>query len=398
MTRLLLAVLLGLALAALPARSDDGPPALTEIRVNGRPRAEVSPGGVIEVRGSGLHACPPLPEPAPGQPPPRNTCRHEELRLSLGDAVCLIVQSTAERLTFIVPPGAPLGPSRVVIRIRGRGEAALDLEVTEALPNLPGGGAAAPADLLRITRFVEDEGVFTIVVSTTFPEGLVLEIVLDHWPSPVATQRVRVEAGTFRASFGPFRAPPPPGVYRAHVLCELRKQPRAVQRRVHQGLTADELAWLDRLEVSEFLSLRPTDHAGFSREVQALYGRLVEALVQLSAELAVREATPDRATLEDWARARFFPELTAVAEAARAFDDRFAFPPLPRARRRRLDRLCALLGERFVVVAVRVSANEDMLQDVPVPATPTVDPQAAFDRARRQLLDEVGLGKAAAPR
>ncbi|MCO5166971.1 MAG: hypothetical protein M9894_11460 [Planctomycetes bacterium] len=402
MTRPLIAALLAVAFA-LPARAQEGPPVLTEVRLDRRRVTAVSPDHLIEVRGSGLHACPPLPEPAPGGPPPRSTCRHEEVEVTLGGVQQRgVLSHDAERLVLIVPEDTPLGRHPLVVTIRGRGTATLDLEVVEHVPLLyrPGQGCVTtetwqPPRELHISRFqlvTGTDGLRRFVVeggAPGLPDGCSVEALLLYGGEdgpPLASRRLPVEEGRFRTEFeAPFR-PLPLGTYHIEVVFELAQEPRDGASELTRTLPPAAVKRLERVDLGALLQLGTHGEVlAEVRRIQEHVHALARDLARLAADLGDQEAAADRLAFEAWARTTFLPCVAAALGRADAFDRGFAFPPAPRARER-LTRLCALLAGWYAELAAALEVDASLRAVPGVTPAPSRSPREALEAERRRLL------------
>ncbi|MCW8140166.1 MAG: hypothetical protein KIT58_14800 [Planctomycetota bacterium] len=263
MTRLLLATLFGLGLASMAARGEDAPPVLTEVRLDDQRVIAIAPGHVIVAHGSRLHACPLLPEPRPGERPPRNTCRHDELEVRLGGRKCMLIASDEDRVVLVVPQDMPLGRHALEVTIRGRGTATLDLDVLAHVPHVyrPGRGCALvatppPPHELYVSRFelvTSPEGLRRFILEgglPGLPDGCSVEALLfhDEGVAPIAARRLPLEEDRFRTEFEAPPRPLPLGTYRAEVVLELARQPRREASELARTLppaAVKRLEWVD---------------------------------------------------------------------------------------------------------------------------------------------------------
>ncbi|MCO5166970.1 MAG: hypothetical protein M9894_11455 [Planctomycetes bacterium] len=391
--------LAALTFALGAARAEEPrPPVVHAVLLDGEPVTAAPAGSVLTLVGQDLHACPPLPEPAPGQPPPRNTCHHEELRVSLGGgAPCLVIASTAERLVFIVPQDAPLGPRRIVVDIRRRGRAAVNLEVVapprwpppRTLPDEPIEVTSLEAVALETGTWLEVRGEAAWVGT-----GARLLVTVAFDGRPLQRREVPVQGGTYLARCGAFSGALPAGHYEVEVVFDLRRQRREVAASLRGGLREEDEERLWRLERRRSFRLGSEDAAARQQaDLVEHYEALARSLTELAADLdrwqAAAPGDPDG--FASWARQRLLPGLERAGAAEAAFAARFAVPLAPGAAAG-VDRLRALLAGWALDLAARIDAPEDVRRVPGVEPAPAWTPRVGFEVERRLLLE------AAAPR
>lgn len=396
--------------AARPLRADEPPPVLYELQIADRTVGEVPRGGVVTVVGDALHECPPLPERVPGGPPPRNTCRHDELAVSLdGVPLALLLDCSRQRLTLIIPQETRPGRHALVVSVRGRGSAALDLEVVEPPPGCDPGEPEDPV-FLQISRFelVHVAGAVQLgftARTNRLPDGAQVSVTLLLHQRELDTRVVAFEDGQATTTFGPYDRLLPAGNYAVMAVFELSKQPttRGARRRAFlRSLTPEERLVFERVERREFLAVDGVErqfadlrahHLALVRDVDRLCAELdrwraTYTLAALRLPFGGRPPAIDVASFERWARTRLVPELDRVRRAGAEFDQRYAFPPEPRARAL-VERLGGLLTGSAIELSTRLGAR--FAVEPAIEPTPGGSSRAEFDSARRALLRAVGV-------
>lgn len=260
------------------ASAQDSNPVIRELQIDNTRVTSVPQGGVVTAIGRNFHACPPLPAPVPGQPPPRNTCRHEELKVQINNDDVLLLDSTFERVTFIVPQDTAVGKKRLKISIRGRGDATVEFEVAAQLTDAQraqqaateGGGGRAPdveeliREQFRITMFELKRDAagarFEVAgVAGKVPDGFSMVITLNINQRDIEQILTSISnqggQASFRCTFGPYTKELLFGNYSATCLFELSKQPRMRVREFRKGLKPEEAQVYDRIERREFLQV-----------------------------------------------------------------------------------------------------------------------------------------------
>ncbi|MCO5167636.1 MAG: hypothetical protein M9894_14910 [Planctomycetes bacterium] len=274
-----LSLVLGPLLLAGAAAAQDSNPVIRELQMDNKRTTSVPQGGVAMAVGRNFHACPPLPEPQPGQPPPRNDCRHEEITVEINNTKVMLLSVDFERVTFIVPQDTPVGRRRLKIAVRGKGDATLDFEVTAQLTDeqrrvqaeMEGPGSGRQPDLeelirdqFKITMFElkrDATGVrFDIAgVAGKVPDGFTMVVTLSINQRDIEQRLTTITntggAGQFRATFGPYSKQLLFGNYAATCLFELGKQPRVKARDFRGKLKREEAEVYDRIERREYLQV-----------------------------------------------------------------------------------------------------------------------------------------------
>lgn len=266
------------AALAVPVAAQDSAPVIRELQINNLRVTSVPQGGVVTAIGRNFHQCPPLPQPQPGQPPPRNTCRHEEITVEISNKKALLLDSTFERVTFIVPQDTPVGNKRLKITIRGRGDATMEFEVAAQLTDAQrraqadteGGGGRAPdveeliRDQFRITMFELKRDAagarFEVAgVAGKIPDGFTMVVTLSINQRDIEQIMTTISnpgsQGQFRVTFGPYTKQLLYGNYAATCLFELAKQPRRTVREFRRSLKPEEAQVYDRIERREYLQV-----------------------------------------------------------------------------------------------------------------------------------------------
>jgi hypothetical protein len=277
-THSLAALAVALSLASGTASAQDSAPVIRELQIDNQKVTSVPQGGVVTAIGRNFHNCPALPAPVPGQPPPRNTCRHEELKVQVNNDDVLLLESTFERVTFIVPQDTAIGRKRLKISIRGRGEATFEFDVAAQLTeeqrrkqaDTEGGAGRAPdveeliREQFRITMFELKRDAagarFEVAgVAGKVPDGFSMVITLSINQRDIEQMLTSISnqggQANFRVTFGPYTKELLFGNYAATCLFELSKQPRARVRQFRRDLKADEAQVYDRIERREFLQV-----------------------------------------------------------------------------------------------------------------------------------------------
>lgn len=363
LSSLSLALAAAAALAA-PAAGQDSAPVIKELQINNMRVTAVPQGGVVTAVGRNFHQCPPLPEPQPGQPAPRNTCRHEEMTIDIGgDKKVLLLDSTFERVTFIVPQDTPLGRKRLKIAIRGRGEASFEFEVTKELSEdvrraqagIEGGeGAGARVgieeqirDQFRITMFELKRDAagarFEIAgVAGKVPDGFNMVVTLSINQREIQQMLTTISntggQGTFRVTFGPYTTGLLYGNYAATCLFELTKQPRARSREFMRQLKPEEQQVYQRIERREYLQVGTEQEiADQQTQMQNHYRQHAEELSRLLTELekayggACRQhfKQPGQANYDETAWANYLTQMGFIGagdqKALESFKNDFRF-------------------------------------------------------------------------
>lgn len=337
-----LALLVGLTAVA---GAQDSAPVIRELQINNGKVTQVPQGGVVTAIGRNFHQCPPLPPPQPGQPPPRNTCKHDELKLSVGNNDVLLLDSTFERVTFIVPQDTPLGKQRLKLAIRGRGDATFEFEVVAQLSEeqrkqqaaTESGQGRAPdveeliRDQFKITMFElkrDAAGARFEVAGTAgkVPDGFTMVVTLsinqrdiDQILTTITNQG---GAGQFRVTFGPYTKQLLYGNYAATCLFELGKQPRARVREFRRALKPEELQVYDRIERRDFLTVgTPQEVTDQNTAMQNHYRQHGEELGKLLTEVEKAYASgcrqhfkqPGQANFDEAAWTKYVTDMGFVA-------------------------------------------------------------------------------------
>lgn len=297
------ALLAAVAMTA-PAAAQDSAPVIRELQINNLRVTAVPQGGVVTAVGRNFHQCPPLPEPQPGQPAPRNTCRHEEITVDIAGQKALLLDSSFERVTFIVPQDTPIGKKRLKISIRGRGDATMEFEVASQLSEAQraaqaategGEGATARVgveeqirDQFRITMFELKRDAagarFEVAgVAGKVPDGFSMVVTLSINQRDIEQIMTTITnqggQGQFRVTFGPYTKQLLYGNYAATCLFELGKQPRVKVREFRRALKSEEAQIYDRIERREYLQV------GTDQEVADQYAAMQNHYRQHADEL-----------------------------------------------------------------------------------------------------------------
>ncbi|MCW8137712.1 MAG: hypothetical protein KIT58_02290 [Planctomycetota bacterium] len=309
-----LAAAVSLVLLAGVAGAQDASPVIRELQLHDKRTTSLPLGYSATVVGRNFHACPPLPEPQPGQPAPRNDCRHEELTVELNHQKVPVLAVDLERVTFNVPQDTPVGRRRLRIAVRGRGEATLDLEVTaQPTPeqlgrqaDMEGPGSGRQPDLeerirdeFKITMFElkrDAAGVrFDVAgVAGKVPDGFTMVISLG-FETPTSKRDIEQRLttitntggqGQFRATFGPFPGQVLFGTYAATCLFELGKQPKVKARDFRSKLKREEAEVYDRIERREYLMVgTPQEAAEQTEAMKNHYKAHCDELARLLTEV-----------------------------------------------------------------------------------------------------------------
>ncbi len=272
--------LVALAALAAPAAAQDAAPVIRELQINNLRVTQVPQGGVVTAIGRNFHQCPPLPEAQPGQPPPRNTCRHEEITVTIGSDKALLLDCSFERVTFIVPQDTPVGKKRLKIAVRGRGDATFEFEVAAQLSEAQRAAQAATEggeggqarvgveeqirDQFRITMFELKRDAagarFEVAgVAGKIPDGFSMVVTLSINQRDIEQMLTTITnqggQAQFRLTFGPYTKELLFGNYAASCLFELGKQPRRKVSEFRRSLKGEEAQVYDRIERREFLQV-----------------------------------------------------------------------------------------------------------------------------------------------
>ncbi|MBX3466458.1 MAG: hypothetical protein KF878_06120 [Planctomycetes bacterium] len=299
-----------LLLLAGVCAAQDSNPVIRELQMDNKRTTSIPQGGVAMAVGRNFHACPPLPEPQPGQPPPRNDCRHEELTVEINNQKVMLVAVDFERVTFIVPQETPVGRRRLKIAIRGRGEATLDFEVTAQLTDeqrrvqseMEGPGSGRQPDLeerirdeFKITMFElkrDAAGVrFDVAgVAGKIPDGFTMVVTLNVNNRDIEQRLTTITntggQGQFRTTFGPYAKQLLFGNYAATCLFELGKQPKVKARDFRSKLKREEAEVYDRIERREYLMVgTPQEAAEQTEAMKNHYKTHCDELARLLTEV-----------------------------------------------------------------------------------------------------------------
>ncbi|MBX3466457.1 MAG: hypothetical protein KF878_06115 [Planctomycetes bacterium] len=307
-----LAAAVSLVLLAGVAGAQDARPVIRELQMDMKRTTSIPQGGVAMAVGRNFHACPPLPEPQPGQPAPRNDCRHDELTVEFNNQKVTPVAVDFERVTFIVPQETPVGRRRLKIAVRGRGEATLDVEVTaqltdeQRLEQQRREGQDRHVDIeeeirgqFKISMFElkrDAAGVrFDVAgVAGKLPDGFTLVVALGFETSSSKRdieQRLTTITNTggqgqFRATFGPYPGQLLFGTYAATCLFELGKQPKVKARDFRGKLKREEAEVYDRIERREYLMVgTPQEAAEQTEAMRSHYKAHCDELARLLTEV-----------------------------------------------------------------------------------------------------------------
>lgn len=396
------------ALVAATARGQDAAPVISELQIDNRLVTSVAQGSVVTAMGRNFHQCPPLPEPEPGRPPPRNTCRHEELHVRLGDENVLLLDCTSERVMFIVPQDTRPGRVRLTISVRGRGAASVHVDVVVVPPPPPRPAGPDPEERareeFRIARFdlVRDEAGARFVVSgpaIRVPDGFSLVLTLAVNQRDLEQTLAVIDDGWFEVTFGPYTRELVYGNYAATTLFELAKNPRVRVRDFRRTIGREEAEIYDRIERREFLQVgTQEDVATQLAAMQAHYKVHADELLRLLGEAEAWRARPFvPAAYVAWAENTFVPALKKAFHRHREFRDATIAPIEPRGELP-ADHLVSIVLETFLQSTRELYQGANLAVPESLLGVPDVDPvrcaevsRAHFEAQHGLLLRTVGL-------
>ncbi len=271
-------------LSPAPAQAQGAAPVIEKILDgNGKTVTRAPQGGVIQLVGRNFHACPPPPE---GVSLNDYRCKHPGLDVTIAGTKALILASTGDSVTVVIPSKAKPTPSaEVVITYKGRvTQTALEIVDGKAW-KVPGGNEpcrhprplADPEKHLRafkITRFllVRTPAGDTFVVEgiARVPDGMQvqLELGLDGTKIPGSKKLVPVENEAFRYAFSPYPKTEAllPGIYSADVLFELGRQSKRRRHRWAKTLTDEEQELYGRIQRRELTRVGPERYRSYCGE------------------------------------------------------------------------------------------------------------------------------------
>jgi hypothetical protein len=240
-------------------------------------------GGVIQLLGKNLHACPPPPE---GVSLNDYRCKHPGLDVTIAGKKTFIIATAHDSVTVIVPTQVKPTPSaQIELTYTGR-SARATLEVVDAKSwNYPGKNEPLcrhprfpdPDEHLRAFRITRFQLVRTPVGNMFVVEGLArvpdrmqvqVKLAFQGTPLPRSTRLVNVKDEAFRCAFGPFPKTQElaPGNYSADVLFELRRQSKRLRLRWVETLTEKEQDLYGRVQRREFAQVGPERYRSYCGE------------------------------------------------------------------------------------------------------------------------------------
>jgi hypothetical protein len=305
MRHVLFASGLALALAASATAQDPQPrPVVTGLRWNGKPVSAAALGGFVEAVGRDLHACPLAPQEEPDAKPP--PCDHPGVVVRVAGQVVPIIGSTASGITFNLPADLGVGKKRVEVELDGRSAGTLELQLLPEGTPPPDGedddgqpAGPEPRDAFQVIRFdvlVDGAGTRFVVEGRADPitDGMAMAITLRFERRAVLeSQLVRIDAGGYRATFGPYTRPLPLGLWEASALFELKSQPRvAVNRARLTPAQRNDLSRVERLDGR--LLGTPEEIAAQRQALQAHYAAVAAETERLLDEVLLAYASASR--------------------------------------------------------------------------------------------------------
>jgi hypothetical protein len=317
----------------------------------------------------------------------------------------VVLESTSERVTFVVPEDMPAGRTRLRISLRDRGDASAELEVVLAPPPIPRGRRDPdPIDTFRITRFelVRDDAGARFVVNGLagkIPDGFSLVVTLSINQRDLEQELVSIVGGRFAVTFGPYTRELLPGNYATTTLFELSKNPRVRVREFRKALGPEQAEAYDRIERRESLRFgTPEDVWAQTAAMQAHYRAHGEELLRLLGEAEAWRAQPFKAVAyQAWAEGTFVPALRTAFKNHRAFRDARIAPIEPRAELP-ADYLVSIVLETFLQYTRELYQPANLAVPASLQSVPDVVPVACaevsrghFETQHRLLLRTIGL-------
>lgn len=291
-----------LAVAA-SASAQDPRPVLTELRQDGERVVAAALTEFVEAVGRDLHRCPPAPADQPDAEAPR--CEHKGVVVRVSGKVVPIVAASPDMIMFQLPPELGVGKKRVEVVIDGRSAGTLDLELlAEGSRTDPPVAGPEPRDAFQLTRFdilVDAAGTRFAVAGRADPitNGMAMAVTLRFEGRTVLeSQFVRIDAGQFAATFGPYTRPLPLGLWEASALFQLKSQPRVVVNRAR--LTAEQRNDLSRVERVDGRPLGTREEIAAQRQaLQAHYQAVAAETERLLDEVLFAYASASRALFKN---------------------------------------------------------------------------------------------------